>query len=350
MMSFRNNRLADLAIPGGTVWLLTDIAEAKVAEELYARQSPQVLKALRDSAIVQSAESSNRIEGVTVASDRLKPLLLGNARPRDRSESELVGYRQALDRIHTRFERLEVTPQVACELHGLIHSESGDAGQFKRADNEIVQLQESGPPIVRFRPVPAARTLAAMEELCLSYRHTVNQGLSHPLLTAACLVLDFLCIHPFRDGNGRVSRLLTLLVLHRSGYSVGRYIGLERLVEESKEEYYDALANSSQGWHDGRHDLLPWLNYFLSVLRRAYMEFQQRAGSVTAPRGSKTDLILAALDRVGDEFTLVDIEQACPGVSRDWIRRVLRDLKEQGKVVCRGRGPGATWQKEGSNE
>jgi len=155
-------------------------------------------------------------------------------------------------------------------------------------------------------------------------------------------------IHPFRDGNGRVSRLLTLLVLYQHGYEVGRYINLERLMEESREDYYEVLRRSSEHWHEGRHDLLPWLNYFLAILRRAYREFEDRVGQVKTPRGTKTGLVETAVEAFPGEFTLSDLERACPGVSRDMVRRVLRALQKAGQVVCLGRGPGATWRKEGN--
>ena len=159
------------------------------------------------------------------------------------------------------------------------------------------------------------------------------------------LILDFLCIHPFRDGNGRVSRLLTLLALYQHGYEVGRYISLERLIEESKEDYYHVLRQSSQRWHDAKHDLLPWLNHFLAVIRRACGEFEQRAGDVKSRRGAKTELVEQAIESTGGEFSITDLERACPGVSRDMIRLRLRDLKTAGRVECLGRGPGAKWRK-----
>ncbi len=267
-----------MSFPLGTVWLLTDIAEAKGRQDLHAQRPPETLTALRENALVQSVESSNRIEGVTVASDRLRPLVLENARPRDRSEEEIQGYRRALELIHSQSPDLAITPDLLQRLHALIQEGSGDAGQWKRVDNEIIELREGAPPLVRFRPVGVAETPAAVEELCLLYRHAVNQSLAPPLVAAAALVLDFLCIHPFRDGNGRVSRLLTLLALYQHGYEVGRYVSLERIVEESQADYYEALRVSSQGWHEGRHDLIPWLNYFLPVLKRAYRELEKADG------------------------------------------------------------------------
>jgi len=344
MNSFRNHRLRDLAVPMSTAWLLNDIAEAKGRQELYTRQSPQVLKALREMALIQSTESSNRIEGVTVAADRLRPLVLGNTKPRDRSEQEVQGYRLALNEIHTRHEKLSITPEALKHLHALCQSASGDAGQFKRIDNEVVELRPGAAPVIRFKCVSAKQTPAAVDELCLLYRHALDQDNIPPLIAITALVLDFLCIHPFRDGNGRVSRLLTLLALYHHGYEVGRYISLERLVEQSKEDYYEVLNRSSQRWHEGKHELTPWMNLLLAVVRRGYVEFEERAGQVKAPRGAKTDLVQAAIEAQSGPFRVSDIQHACPGVSLDMIRQVLKNLRGS-KVECLGRGQNAQWQK-----
>ena len=347
-MSFRGGHLAQLQLPVGTVWLLTGIAEAKGRQTLYTKQAPQVLKALREMALVQSVESSNRIEGVTVAADRLRPLVVGNARPRDRSEEEIQGYRRALSLIHTDAGGLPVTAEPLLRLHKAAQQGAGDAGAWKRADNQIVELRPGAGPVVRFQPVSAAETPHAIDELCRSYQHAVDQEHVPPLVAVGALVFDFLCIHPFRDGNGRVSRLLTLLALYQHGYEVGRYISLERLLEETRDDYYDVLQRSSAGWHESRHDLFPWLNYFLTIVRGAYREFEDRVGQVKSPRGAKTALIAAAIEAFPGQFTLGDLERACPGVSRDMIRRVLRDLQKAGRVACLGRGPGAPWRKEGN--
>jgi len=279
MMSFRNERLKRTALPGSTVWLLTDIAEAKGRHALYVRQAPEKLERMREVALIQSAESSSRIEGVIVDPARLGTLLIGSARPRDRSEEEVQGYRRALDHIHRDSRTLAVAGDEVRRLHRLVQEGSGDAGQWKLRDNEILQFPpDGGPPTVRFRPLSAAETPAAMEELCRRYTHAVDQERVPPLVAIAALVLDFLCVHPFRDGNGRVARLLTLLAMYHFDYEVGRYVSLERLVEESRAEYYDALYRSSQSWHDGTHDPLPWTNYLLVIVRRAYAEFAERAG------------------------------------------------------------------------
>lgn len=347
-MSFRGNRLNEIALPTASVWLISDIAEAKGRQQLYSRQAPQLLKALREMALIQSVESSNRIEGVTVAPERLVPLVVGNAKPRNRSEEEIRGYRRALSLIHTDAEKLEITPYLLRQLHETTQEGAFDAGQWKQKENEIVEFRENAPPTIRFRPVSVADTPAAVEELCLSYRASLNQQQVQPLVGVAALVFDFLCIHPFRDGNGRISRLLTLLGLYHFGYEVGRFISLERLVEESRDDYYEALRNSSEGWHQGEHDLIPWVNYFLSVLRRAYREFEQRADQVKSPRGAKTVLVETAIDAFVGEFTLGELERACPGVSRDMVRRVLRQLQKKGRVACLGRGPSAHWRRKGT--
>ena len=347
MMSFRGGRLAHLSLPVSSAWLMTDVAEAKGRQDLYARQAPQLLEALRQTALIQSVESSNRIEGVTVAPARLVPLVLENAKPLDRSEEEIRGYRRALDLIHAGAGGLAITPELFQRLHRLIQDGSGDAGQWKQVENEIIELREGAAPVVRFRPVAVAETAAAAEELCLSYRHAVGQGLVPPLVAVATLVFDFLCIHPFRDGNGRISRLLTVLTLLQHGYEAGRYISLERLVEESRTDYYDVLKRSSEGWHEGRHDLLPWLNYFLAILKRAYRELEERTGHALHARGAKTARVEAAVAAFPGEFSLASLERASPGVSRDMIRRVLRQLQKEGKVECLGMGPGAVWRKRG---
>ena len=345
MMTFRNQRLRDHTLPMSTAWLLNDIAEARGKQELFTHQAPQMLKTLREMALIQSTESSNRIEGVTVATDRLRPLVLGNARPKDRSEQEVQGYRLALNEIHTRHEKLPITPDTLKHLHALCQGASGDAGQFKRIDNEVVELRPGAAPVIRFKCVSAKQTPAAVDELCLLYRHALDQDNIPPLIAIAALVLDFLCIHPFRDGNGRVSRLLTLLALYQHGYEVGRYISLERLVEESKEDYYEVLNHSSKHWHEGRHELTPWMNLLLAVIRRGYAEFEKRAGQVKAPRGAKTALVEDAINSFPAQFTITELEQKCPGVSRDMLRYLLNRLQQQKRIKCVKLGRNSLWQK-----
>lgn len=347
MKSFEPKRFVEATIPVGMLWQLGAVMESKGRQDLHEKRSPEVLRTLRELAIVESTESSNRIEGVTVEPGRLRPLVLGRARPRDRSEEEIVGYRNALNWIHTEPEAIYITPQTILRLHAIAQAGAGDAGQWKARDNEIIEVLRDGRRIVRFRPVPAGETPGAIEQLCLGYRHATDQDLLPPLLAVGDFVLDFLCIHPFRDGNGRVSRLLTSLLLYHHGFGVGRYVSLERLIEDSKETYYEALKGSSEAWHEGRHDLVPWWSYFLGILRSAYREYEERLGAIRAPRGAKTGTIRRAILAFPSEFAISDIERTCPGVSRDMIRLVLRALKEEKRIACLGRGRSARWRRIG---
>ena len=234
------------------------------------------------------------------------------------------------------------------KLHLIIQEGSGDAGQFKHIDNEIIEMKPGEAPFARFKPVSFKETPKALVELCTAYRQAINQQHVPPLLAIAAFVLDFLCIHPFRDGNGRVARLLTLLTLYQHGMEVGKYISIERLVEDTREDYYRVLLESSGKWHEGKHDVIPWFNYFLSIIRRAYIEFAERAGKVKSAKGAKTVMILNAIKSFAGNFAVTDLEKACPGVSRDMIRLVLKGLSKKGAVRCLAKGPGALWTKEGN--
>lgn len=337
----------DLQLPVGVVWLMNSISEYKGKQELYARQSPQIIKALVEMALIESAESSNRIEGVTVAKKRLKPLVIGHSKPRDRSEEEVAGYRKALDLIHRKHSSLDISPQIIRELHRLSHAGAGDAGEWKKKDNEIIKKNPDGTVEVIFKPVSAAATPETVKQLCLMYKHSIEQLKYPDLYAIACLILDFLCIHPFRDGNGRVSRLLTLLTLYHRGYEVGRYISLERIIEQSKETYYEALQKSSKQWLDAKHDIEPWLYYFLGTINSAYREFEQRAGSIKSPRGAKTELVIQVINTQIGEFSISDIERECPGISRDMIRVIFRQLQKEKKIICLGKGQSAKWERIG---
>jgi Fic family protein len=347
MMSFRDRRLDAMPIAPAAVWLIGDIMEARGRQELYTRQAPDVLKALRDLALVQSVESSNRIEGVTVAPDRLRPLVLGRAKPQDRSEEEVRGYREALDWIHREARTLPVTPATIRRLHALCQVGAADAGAWKRVNNEIVELAPDRQPRVRFTPVLANATPAAIDELCAGYGAVVSRGEVPVLIAIAAFVFDFLCIHPFRDGNGRVSRLLTTLLLYQHGFEVARYVSLDRLVEEERGRYYAVLEQSSARWHDGSHALEPWLIFFLGIVRSGCREFADRVGRVKAPRGAKGALVEHEIAAMPEAFTLVDLERRCPHVSRDMVRMVLKRLKGQGRLECLGRGPAAAWRRSG---
>jgi Fic family protein len=343
VLTLTSKRLREHALPIGTSWLLADCMEARGKQDLWMRQKPRVIEALRELAIIQSVESSNRIEGVTVAADRLRPLVLGRARPRDRSEEELAGYRRALEWIFTRKRQVAITPAVIRHLHALAQQGAGDAGKLKTHDNEIVEILPSGGRQVRFKPTPAAQTPRMLATLCDAHERIYMDEVLPPLLTVATFVFDLLCIHPFRDGNGRVSRLTTVLLLGQHGFQVGRLISLERLTEQRKEDYYAALQRCSEGWHRGANDIVPWWNFFLGVVRSAYRAFEEQ---VTSPdsRPGKTELVRQAVLGQPEAFALADIAAQVPAASQQLIKKVLAALKKGGQVQVVGRGRGAFWR------
>jgi len=344
LLSFDPEKLAEISIPMGTGWLLGACMEARGKQDLWIRQKPEVLEVLHQQAIIQSVESSNRIEGVTIPADRLRPVVLGKAKPRDRSEEELAGYRQALDWIFSRKRQVSVIPKVIQRLHAFAQGGfSVDAGELKERDNEIIEILQNGERKIRFVPTSAKDTPKTVDTLCRNYREACNEQRVPALLIVSTFVFDLLCIHPFRDGNGRVSRLATTLLLQSHGFQVARYVSLERLVEQSKEEYYSVLAKCSQGWHEGKNDILPWWNYFLSVLRLAYKEFERQVESTEA-RPAKSDMVKQTILAQVEQFTLGDLAAQLPSASTQLIKKILAELKKQGKIRLIGRGRGARWE------
>lgn len=346
MNSFGQIYLNKLVVPQRIITMIRKVGEQKGKQELYKKQAPEMLENLRQVALIQSTESSNRIEGIVADDRRLRAIVEEKVNPANRSESEIAGYRDVLNTIHQSHEHIPFTEQVVLQLHrDLLKYAGEDGGEWKRTQNEISEELLDGTKRIRFMPVAPHLTEEAMRTLHGRY---VDVELTHgldPLLLIPFYVLDFLCIHPFRDGNGRMARLLSLLLLYHHGYEVGRYVSLERIIEQTKESYYDTLYKSSQGWHESKHDVLPWTEYFLSTILAAYGEFENRFGKVSKGRGSKTDTVKSAIDRFVTDFSLTDIEKSCPLVSRDMIRHVLFDLKKDGLVVCLGRGPAARWRK-----
>lgn len=345
MMTLRLFAAKPPDVPMGTAWYLTDLAEARGRQDLFTRQSPQRLKALREHAIIESAVSSNRIEGVEIQPARVRPVVLGKPALRDRNEEEIRGYRDALALIHESGPRLAMSEKTIRRLHRLSRGEVWDAGLYKTRDVDIIETSPDGRSRVRFKSVPAKRTGAAMTELASLWDAAHERQTLHPVLAACAFNLDFLCIHPFRDGNGRVSRLLLLIQCYHLGFEVGRYISLERLIEQNKARYYETLEESSKRWHEGKHDPWPYLNYLLYILRAAYQEFEERVGDVKARRGEKSAVVLAAINRSRRDFSIADLQTACPGVSLDLIRHVLKGLKAAEQIRCLGRGRHARWER-----
>lgn len=324
---------------------LAALAEHRGRQDLYTRQSPQRLKALRENAIVESSVSSNRIEGVVVEPSRVEAALFGRTAPRDRPEEELRGYRRALDLVHKEGAKLAVSEETILELHRIMRGDVGDAGRYKERTDPIIERYADGRERVRFVPVAAGEAPEAIRRLIGQWGACTRERTVPPPIALAAFNLDFLCIHPFRDGNGRVSRLLLLLMSYHVGFEVGRYISLERLIETDKERYYETLEISSRGWHETRHNPWPFVNFALYTLKGAYREFEGRFERSRIPRGEKTAIVRSAIDAEGGEFTVADLTRVCPGVGVDMIRKVLRDLAAEGVVECIGRGPGAKWRR-----
>ena len=328
------------------------LGEYQGKEALFKRQAPQVLGTLREAAMIQSTEASTRLEGITAPPGRIRSLMAKRSRPRNRPEQEIAGYRDVLNTIHTSHSAMPFTPNVILQLHrDLYRFTAAEGGRWKMSDNEIVKTFPDGARVVRFRPVPAHRTPEAMETLHRRFNQAWDAGRIDHLLLIPAYVLDFLCIHPFADGNGRMARLIALWLLYRAGMEVGRYISLEKIVEETREGYYDSLYASSQGWHEGRHTLGPWWEYFLGVmLLGAYREFEQRTGIMTTARGAKTEQVLISFEKLPQRFRYADLAAACPNVSRPTIKRVLGKLRDQGRVRCLKAGRDAVWEKLENDE
>ena len=373
MMTLKKFSAGIREIPMSTAWYLGDLREAFGKQELFTQQSPQKLKALREHALIESAISSNRIEGVIIDQSRIDAVLFGKRALGDRDEEEVRGYRDALNLIHEDGLTVTISEENILLLHKLSQAERADAGKYKDKEVDIIEKYPDRPDRVRFKTVPPAKAPDFMQQMIglwnaylismghpmggSEYRRGMIEAWNevpqsqkvHPLIAMAAMNLDFLCIHPFRDGNGRVSRLLLLLECYHLGYEVGRYISLERLIEENKERYYETLEQSSQSWHEGKHDPWPYINYVLFILKSAYREFEERVGQTASPRGAKAEIVLRAIRRQIGEFRLTDIERACPGVGREWIRTLLNGLKKSGQVTVHGKGPAARWRFHGED-
>jgi Fic family protein len=344
--SFGRGHLEQTNVPMSTVRSIGLLGEYKGKQRLFEKQSPQVLSALREIARVQSIESSNRIEGVTAASGRVAELAADKTTPRDRSEQEIAGYRDVLSTVHANPLGMDVSTGLVLQLHrDLFRFSPTPGGAWKSTANDIVDVLADGTHRLRFSPVAPHLVDAAMNDLVTGYRSVVAGGQVDSLIAVPAFVLDLLCIHPFSDGNGRMSRILNLMLLYQAGYDVGRYISLEKVIEDSKETYYEALEASSEGWHEGRHDLVPWLQYSHGVLIAAYLEFEQRVGQMGTGRGAKREMVIDCIRHLPATFRYADVERACPGVSRPTIVRVLGELRDNGEIRCKKSGRDATWER-----
>lgn len=317
---------------------LTRINEYKGEQRLFIEAHKDELIELVEIAKIQSTEASNRIEGIFTADDRIKSLVQAKTTPRDRDEAEIAGYRDVLNTIHENYDYIPINANYILQLHRDLYKFLGstEGGQFKTSDNIIRETDADGNDCVRFRPVPAWETAPSIDELCKSYHEAKPEA--DPLLLSLMFILDFLCIHPFNDGNGRMSRLLTLLLLYQSGFIVGKYISIERIIEESKETYYEVLQDSSINWHENENDYKLFVNYMLGVVVNAYKEFESRVELLTNPNLSKADRVREIIRKHIGTITKAELLNMNPDISDTTIQRALADLLKNGEIKKIGGG------------
>jgi len=347
MNSFRPEKLASLAVPHRVIRLIAEIHECRGLHALWTHARPQVLDALRIVAVSDSVESSSRMENVTVGPRTFDRIVRRNGAPdaEGRNQAELAGNRDALDLIHGNAAELPPTENTVLFLHGkLMGHTPGGGGRYKSAPNDIVERRADGSSTLRLRTVSPALTASHMRALHDGLAQALDRGDVVPLLLVPLYVHDLLAIHPFADGNGRIARLMTVLLLHRLEFDVGRHISLERLIEATKETYYESLARSDAGWADGAHDPIPFAEYMLSIVLRAYRELKE---SVKADlgHGGRARMVERAIDGLPTAFRTADVFERCPLVKRDTVRAVMQKLKTEGRIAPDGRGRAATWRK-----
>jgi Fic family protein len=327
------------------VGLLTKIHEFKGRQDLFIKAKADALTQLIEIAKIQSTESSNKIEGIYTSNERLKKLVKDKSTPQTRDEEEIAGYRDVLNTIHENHEHIPVKPTFILQFHRDLYKFSGVSygGNYKTSNNVIAEEHSDGTKYVRFQPVEAWETAESMISLCDCFDKTYNQSKIDPLLLIPMFILDFLCIHPFNDGNGRMSRLLTLLLLYRSGYIVGKYISIERLIEKSKETYYEVLEHSSNDWHENKNNYLPFVKYMLGIIIAAYREFEERVEVLVLKGYSKPERIAEIIKSTLGKITKSEIAEKCPDISEVTISRALNDLVKKGKITKLGGGRYTTY-------
>ena len=322
------------------VALLSQIHEFKGQQVLLTEAKTDALAQLLEVAKIQSTEASNRIEGIITTDVRLKQLVREKTMPRTRSEKEIAGYRDVLSTIHESYDYIPPRPSLILQLHRDLYKYSGMSigGSYKSSDNVIAEDHADGTRTIRFQPVPAWETAEAMQSLCDAFDVALGDADLDPLVLIPMFILDFLCIHPFNDGNGRMSRLLTLLLLYRAGYFVGKYISIEKLIADSKETYYEALQASSYDWHEAKNDYVPFVRYLLGVVAAAYRDFTSRVELLTKEKATKADRVREAIKNHLGPITKAEIAAQCPDISEVTIERTLAALKTNGDILKIGGG------------
>lgn len=320
--------------------LVSAIHEYKGKQELFIEAKPDILDAMLEVAKIQSTGASNRIEGIYTSDERLDALVRDKAEPRNRSEQEIAGYREVLNLIHENYDYMPPRTNVILQLHrDLYHfSPSSIGGRFKDTDNIIAETNATGKSRVRFQPLSAFETPEAVDQLTGTFLNAISAEKFDPLLLIPMFILDFLCIHPFNDGNGRMSRLLTLLLLYRAGYIVGKYISIEMIIEKTKETYYDVLQESSVDWHEGKNTCAPFVKYYLEIMLSAYKKFSSRVKMIQNRNLSKPERIRALFDRTLQKLSKRMIRETCPDISESTIEVTLASLLKDGYIIKTGAG------------
>ena len=327
--------------------LLSSLHEYRGKQDLFVSAKKDVLETLLKIAVIQSTAASNRIEGIFTSDKRLKELVAQKTEPATRNEREIAGYRDVLATIHENHEFIPIRPNTILQLHRDLYSfqASGIGGHWKNGDNLIAETDASGHSHVRFVPIPAFETPDAVERLCEAYVSSVQRGLYDPMLLSMLFVFDFLCIHPFNDGNGRMSRLLTLLLLYQHGYIVGKYISIEMFIEKSKNTYYEALQASSDNWDKEQNDYIPFVRYMFGTVLKAYHEFEDRVEHVINRSMPKAERIRLVFDNQLGKISKADIAMRCPDISISMIERTLKTLLDAGVIVKIGSGRSTAYVK-----
>ncbi|WP_413518240.1 Fic family protein [Carnobacterium maltaromaticum] len=340
MKKFEYSHLDNLTLTHDLLKTSSKIHEYKGKQELYIVTKPDILNKLTDLAIIQSTEASNKIEGISTTNGRLKQLIEEKVKPRNRDEEEIAGYRDVLKLIHDSYEYIEVVPNNVLTLHKNLYNYSAKSykGKYKISDNVITEKDFDGNEQIRFVPAPAYLTENLMKELCEQYILAIEKSKIDPLLLIPCFVLDFLSIHPFSDGNGRMSRLLTLLLLYRSGYLIGKYISIEMLIEKSKQTYYEALQASSIGWLDNKQDYTPFVRYLLGIILRAYEDFSERFEVIINKEMTTSERVLDELSKSLEPLSRLDLQTLLPDISQRTIERALAELQEKLRIEKVGQG------------
>ena len=323
------------------VQMVGNIHEHKGKQELFLEANIDELKKLLEVALIQSTGASNRIEGIFTSDKRLEELVSRKAEPRNRSEQKIAGYREVLATTHESYEYINPRSNIILQLHRDLYSYSQGVagGSYKNSDNVIAETDAEGHQKTRFIPIPAFQTAEAMEELCTRFLEAWEADRIDKLVLIPMFILDFLCIHPFNDGNGRMSRLLTLLLFYKAGYIVGKYVSMEMLIEKTKETYYEALQASSTGWHEGENSYEPFVKYYLGIMLKAYNEFESRVEHLKHRSLSKPDRIKAVIDNKVGKITKKEIMEFCPDISKVTVERTLTDLVKRGYIAKVGAGP-----------